>query len=644
MLAELAAKGVNKVYIAYDNDGAGSRGAAKLAEKLSILGINCYRLSFPEGMDANDFIRKTEKTTDAFKDILDKAELIKEAQKKDSFLLAGDDTTKADKQKINWEEKKGEYLFSEGPRKYLVRGLEDNKSNTTLKVFLRIVCEGKFHNDNSLDLFNAKAVSSFVKTSAEILDIEKKTIKKDLNNITLELDKILAEILARKEKPQLQEYKVNLRYQHQAMELLSEPLLIKHIIDYIKKCGIVGESLNSIICFLSTISRKLKDPLHVVIQSESSAGKSTLLSRIVELVPPEDLLYFTQLTAQSLYYMEPGALKNKVLAIAELDGAEKTLYPLKQLMSENKISISSTGSDPETGKYKTGCYANEGPTAVMITVPREGLDEEIENRTVMLAMNEGVEQTKLIQANQRLRRSIEGIKLAQEKEVIVELFHNLQRLVKQVPVYNPYANDLNFSFQTHHTRRHNDKYLIMIETLTLLNQYQREKINIKTSGGYTNYVKTHLIDIAIGNFIARRIFGHSLDELPIQSRNFLNKLEEMVLATCAKKHIDVEDCWIYRKQMREFTKLSNTRVHEHVGRLVQFEYLTYKRDTGGYSYSLLYNPQEEKKEKYRLNLKKVSALKKKASKNEWEEYISFLPSLAEIFKALDPTWQGELES
>jgi DNA primase catalytic core len=46
--------GTRRVYIAYDADDAGNKAAAKLAEELMQTGLECFRVEFPKGMDANE--------------------------------------------------------------------------------------------------------------------------------------------------------------------------------------------------------------------------------------------------------------------------------------------------------------------------------------------------------------------------------------------------------------------------------------------------------------------------------------------------------------------------------------------------------------------------------------------------------------
>src|SRR5437762_1917251 len=47
--------GTERVLIAYDRDDAGEKAAATLSEKLIAQGIECFRIHFPKGMDANEY-------------------------------------------------------------------------------------------------------------------------------------------------------------------------------------------------------------------------------------------------------------------------------------------------------------------------------------------------------------------------------------------------------------------------------------------------------------------------------------------------------------------------------------------------------------------------------------------------------------
>jgi DNA primase len=56
--------------------------------------------------------------------------------------------------------------------------------------------------------------------------------------------------------------------------------------------------------YLAATSRKLTEPLSVLIQSRSAAGKSTLQDAIISLIPDEEYIKYTRVTDQALFYKE----------------------------------------------------------------------------------------------------------------------------------------------------------------------------------------------------------------------------------------------------------------------------------------------------------------------------------------------------
>jgi DNA primase catalytic core len=62
-LAAFLRHGTERVLIAYDRDAAGEAAAEKLAPKLLAAGIDCYRIQFPKGMDANEYALKVKPAT-----------------------------------------------------------------------------------------------------------------------------------------------------------------------------------------------------------------------------------------------------------------------------------------------------------------------------------------------------------------------------------------------------------------------------------------------------------------------------------------------------------------------------------------------------------------------------------------------------
>ena len=65
--------GVRRALIAFDRDAAGDRGALALAERLMGLGIECWRIEFARGMDANEYALKVKPAAKSLGDRIRKA-------------------------------------------------------------------------------------------------------------------------------------------------------------------------------------------------------------------------------------------------------------------------------------------------------------------------------------------------------------------------------------------------------------------------------------------------------------------------------------------------------------------------------------------------------------------------------------------
>ncbi|MFS1524639.1 CHC2 zinc finger domain-containing protein [Microbulbifer sp. 2304DJ12-6] len=65
---------IQRVLIAYDRDAAGDKAAAEVAEKLQSHGIDCFRIQFPKGMDANDYANQMQPAQKALALVIRQAE------------------------------------------------------------------------------------------------------------------------------------------------------------------------------------------------------------------------------------------------------------------------------------------------------------------------------------------------------------------------------------------------------------------------------------------------------------------------------------------------------------------------------------------------------------------------------------------
>jgi hypothetical protein len=290
-----------------------------------------------------------------------------------------------------------------------------------------------------------------------------------------------------------------------ALELLRDPNLCERILADFEACGVVGEETNKLVGYIGAVSRKLEEPLAIVIQSSSAAGKSSLMDGILDFVPEEELIEYSAMTGQALYYLGEKDLRHKVLAVAEGEGAERASYALKLLQSEGELSIASTGKDPETGKLVTHEYRVTRPVMTFLTTTAIEVDEELLNRCLVLTVDEGREQTRRVHARQRVGQTLAGLLARRDKDRIVHLHRSAQRLLRPRLVVNPFAETLSFSDARTRARRDHMKYLTLIRALTLLHQHQREVKTVEHHGEHVEYIEATTKDVELATRLAQEV-------------------------------------------------------------------------------------------------------------------------------------------
>lgn len=470
-------------------------------------------------------------------------------------------------------------------RHYRVRGLDKNKTYDALKVNILASCCEKLHVD-TFDLYAAKLRQMFIKVAALELEAEENTIKVDLGKILLKLEQLQEALIQGENKAESKNKTLTSEEHSQALELLQSPNLLERILDDFHRCGVVGEETNKLVGYLAAGSRKLDKPLAVIIQSTSAAGKSSLMDAVLNLMPEDERVQYSAMTGQSLFYMGETNLKNKILAIAEEEGVSNASYALKLLQSEGEITIASTGKDESSGDLVTKEYRVEGPVMLFLTTTAIDIDEELLNRCLVLTVNESREQTRAIHEAQRKRRTLEGLHAKLEKENLIKLHRNAQKLLRPLAVINPYADQLTFLDDKTRTRRDHEKYLTLIDSIALLHQYQREVKTVHHAGKDLPYIEVQLSDIETANKLAHEVLGRTLDELPAQTGKLLQLIQNMVKAECQKQSIEQKDYRFSRREIREFTGWSDGQLKIHCARLTDLEYLLIHK--GGRGSHLVY--------------------------------------------------------
>lgn len=617
--ALIAQRKPGRMVIAYDADTAGHAQATALAKELAAKGVAVWRAALPEGKDINDVAREAADPAAALRAVIDGARVMNpgpqmpaasvlrgvvaaassdascapvsslaaEAAKKEAAAASPGDALTVAKHDAE------EIVLACADRVYRVRGLAKNTGYEALKVSLRVVweCPGgsPWHLD-TLDLAQAKQRAAFVEAAAEETGLKPELIKRDVGRVLLKLEQLQEERLRAQVAPE-PAVKMTETERTAALELLRDPKLLDRLLADFAACGVVGEETNKLVGYLAALSRKLAQPLAIVVQSTSAAGKTALMEAVLAFVPPEERIKYSALTGQALYYLSETDLRHKVLAIVEEEGAEKASYALKLLQSEGELTIAATGKDPATGRMTTQEYRVEGPVMIFLTTTAVDIDEELLNRCLVLTVDEGREQTAAIHRLQRERETLAGLLRSESRAAVLTLHRNAQRLLRPLRVVNPFAERLTFLDDRTRTRRDHMKYLALIRTIALLHQHQRPVRTIEQDGRPVEYIEATLDDIAAANRLAHQVLGRCLDEMPPQTRRLLELTERMVAERCAERKRERTDVLFSRRELRECIGWGDTQLRVHLERLVSLEYLITHRGSVGqtFVYELVYD-------------------------------------------------------
>jgi DNA primase len=625
-----------RVYIAYDGDEAGNKAAVKLAAELIESGVECFRVEFPKGMDANEYALKVKPSAKSFGVLLNRASWLGKGQRPASrvavpmmvapSVVAQPEIVATAKKEQAAKEKmiepavpepspvaipehvlplaavlppvaplpfevRGEDVFLRyGDREYRVRGLEKNTSPLLLKINLRVLGVNR-HGDmalhvDTLEMSSARQRGAFAKQAAEELGVKEGIIGHDLSQMWMKLELLRDEQIKEALAPKDKAVAMTDAEREAALELLRDPRLMERIVEDFAVCGTVGEETNKLIGYLSAVSRHLEKPLAVIVQSSSASGKSSLMDAVLAFVPEEHRVQYSSMTGQSLFYMGDTDLQHKVLAIAEEAGAQRASYPLKLLQSEGEVSIASTGKDPVSGKHVTHEYRVKGPVMLFLTTTAPDVDEELMNRCLVLSVNEDRAQTQAIHRAQRESQTLVGLLRKRKRDAVVRLHRNAQRLLRRLHVVNDLALELSFPDSMTRTRRDHMKFLTLIRAIAFLHQWQREvKTGVDEDGPF-EYIEATAEDVELAKKLIHEVLGRTLDDMTAQTRKLLLMVDEMVTAECRRQKIERTEYRFSRRDVRAFTSWSDSQLKNHLGRLQDMEYLIVHR--GGRGQSLVY--------------------------------------------------------
>jgi len=373
---------------------------------------------------------------------------------------------------------------------------------------------------HNLDLYNDNQTEKLIRRAAEKLEIGTSVIAASLAELTGQLEQYRLKQLKESQPKPYESPKLSNEERKEAEAFLKSPNLLTRTNELIGKSGVVGEETNRLIMYLIFTSRKREQPLHIVSLGSSGTGKTHLQEKVGELIPDEDRIEITTLSENAFYYFGQRELKNKLILIEDLDGAENVLYPLRELQSKKRISKTIAHKNTK-GETRTIHLVVEGPVSVSGCTTKEQIYEDNANRSFLIYLDESKEQDKKIMNYQR-KLSARKIN-RDEEQTIAKLLQNSQRLLEPIAIVNPFAELLNIPDEVLKPRRSNNHYLQFIEAITFYHQHQREQKADEETGEL--YIETTLEDVAEANNLMKEVLLRKSDELSGACRNYLEAVK-----------------------------------------------------------------------------------------------------------------------
>lgn len=568
-------KDLQEIVFWFDGDEAGQAAAEKYTAILSESkpGVKISRVLTPDNEDVNSLLDGH--SPEILTNLLENRQSL-EAPKAETFSFSTEksnetQSTEKENQPTDPQPEKptkseldssnpSNLIYKGQAAEYQIKGFKITQLDS-LKVSLQILRNG--HDFRArIELYDYKQTGTASQKASKILDTESELIEKDLSRLTTLLEAYREE--HQDENPQQQEIKVPEATQPQCLEMLKAKDYFQKLNELIGKTGVIGEEMSRLLLYVIASTYKTNDTLHALVQGSSGSGKTHLITKVAELMPPEHTIPLTRVTESSFYNYGENELKNKLLIMEDLDGLkEEAFLAFRELQSRGELN-SSTSVKNEQGNIQAARKRVCGPIASLSATTKGEIYEDNMSRSLVIAVDESKEQTANIIKAQNDRAS-GNIDTSQERKTI-EFLQHCMRLIRPYEVVNPFANKVQLPEEAHKIRRLNQLYQAFVKQITILHQYQRKRDK-------QGRLITEKADLKNACKILFDCIVLKVDELDGSLRDYFEKLKAYV----EPKGKDYE---FTRMEIRHALKVSKTRQHVYMQELQDFEYV---RQVNGYA-------------------------------------------------------------
>jgi DNA primase catalytic core len=550
---------VKTVAIGFDSDAAGRKASEALAERLMAEGFRVKTVEPSMGKDWNEAL-VSGLTRAAIQEALSKAPL--RANRPAAAVAAGAFEVKRQGPR---------YVFENPIVRYRLLGVH-SAFVYNLRVNIKAEAKGASFLDN-VDLYSARSRALFAASAAGVLSLEAPGVEKDLllivDHLEAERDRELLQA-GHGERRELSEEE-----RKAGMELLEDPRLFDRIVSDLEELGYVGEELNKQLLYIAASSRKMADPISVVILSQSSSGKSLLVETVRRLMPEEDVVAVSSLSDQALNYIGEGGLLHKFLILGEAVHSEVVEHQIREMLSSHELSRLVVTKDVKTGELSSKTVRSPVVVSAVMSTTRAEINPENASRAFLVNADESREQTRRIHESQREKYSLSRHK--RERSLIPRIMaaHKAaQRLLLSRLIVNPFASKLCFPDALMRSRRDHERFVDLIASVCFLRQFQKREMETREEGGdEVRYIECDLTDYRVAYRILCATLPSTLSSFPPSAVELYEAVRALLKEKAERLGLKPTEASVSQREIRESTGYNQRWIKRYMQLLAEWEYL-----------------------------------------------------------------------
>jgi DNA primase len=549
---------VKTVAIGFDSDEAGKTGSGSLAERLVAEGFTVKFIQAPAAKDWNEAL-----TAGLTKETVQ--ELLAVAEMRQPKLEGG--------ASFAVTRQGPRYVFESPTLRYRLLGVRPSfVSSLRVNVRAESTSGGSFL--DNVDLYSARSRALFSAAASAALSLEPSRVEKDLlfivDHLEAERDRELLQTNAT-ERPELTDQE-----RHVGMELLQSSDLFDRITTDLSALGYVGEELNKQLLYVAASSRKMADPISVVILSQSASGKSLLVESVRRLMPSEEVVAVSSLSDQALNYIGEGGLLHKFLILGEAVHSETVEHQIREMLSSHELSRLVVSKDAKTGELSSRTVRSSVVVSAVMSSTRTEMNAENASRAFLVNADESREQTRRIHEAQREKYSLE--RHSKERQVIpriIEAHHAAQRLLAPRVIVNPFASKLVFPDALMRSRRDHERFVDLIAAVCFLRQFQKQEKESRdrSTGETVRYIECDLVDYRLSYTILCATLPATLSSFPPSAIELYEAVRSLLREKAKREGLKVNEVAVTQREIRETCGFAQRWIKRYLQLLADWEYL-----------------------------------------------------------------------